>query len=69
MGEYNFRDLDNKGYAKKYRTGKLCIEGCGREAGSLWSPRWCPECNRERMERIDRQLRALAPEKYGTADA
>ena len=41
---------------KKYRTGKLCVEGCGRAAGTAWSPLWCQPCNAKRMDRITESL-------------
>lgn len=45
----NPRDVRN---GPKYHTGKLCIEGCGRPAGTAWSKHWCFKCNVERMKRI-----------------
>jgi hypothetical protein len=40
-----------------YQTGKSCIEGCGRPAGTAWSPYWCHPCNVERMRRITARAR------------
>lgn len=54
-----YRNLKSQGNSKKYRTGKPCIEGCGREAGTLWSPLWCPECNIKRMDHISKTLEKL----------
>lgn len=44
----------------EYHTGKKCVEGCGRAAGTLWSPYWCHPCNVERMKRIGACLEAEA---------
>lgn len=44
----------------EHHTGKLCVEGCGRPAGTAWSPHWCQPCNAERMDRISRNLRRMA---------
>jgi hypothetical protein len=43
----------------QYHTGKLCIEGCGRPAGTAWSPLWCQPCNVIRMDRIRAKLERL----------
>jgi|GEM_PF-6021104 len=40
-------------------SGRKCVEGCGRDAGTPWGPYWCPECDVERLERIARQLEGL----------
>ena len=53
-----FEDPHNDGNSPRYHTGKKCIEGCGRPAGTAWSPFWCFECNVERIKRIDTQLKA-----------
>ena len=42
----------------RYLTGKLCIERCGRPAGTAWSPYWCQPCNAARMNRISAFLDA-----------
>lgn len=43
-----------------YHTGKLCIEDCGRPAGTAWSPLWCFPCNVARLDRIGAQMDELA---------
>lgn len=43
----------------KFRTGKLCIEDCGRPAGTYWSKLWCQPCNAKRMDRIDASFEKL----------
>ena len=35
-----------------HHSGRLCDEGCGRPAGTAWSPYWCQPCNAARMDRI-----------------
>ena len=36
-----------------------CYEGCPEPAGTLWGPYWCPEHDRERIDRISQQLDEL----------
>lgn len=34
-------------------SGRVCdVAGCGAEAGTLWGPFWCPEHDKERLDRI-----------------
>ncbi len=54
-----YQDPNNPGNSEKYHTGELCVEGCGRPAGTAWSPHWCFECNVARIEKITRQLEAF----------
>ena len=54
-----YDDLNHEGNSKKYHTGKSCIEGCGRPAGTKWSPYWCFECNVKRINRINSQLKQI----------
>jgi hypothetical protein len=48
-----YDDKYHAGNSEKYHTGKLCIEGCGRPAGTAWGPYWCFECNVIRINRIN----------------
>lgn len=42
-------------------SGRVCIEsGCDKPAGTFWGPLWCPEHDRERLDRIGRQLAEIA---------
>lgn len=42
-------------------SGRVCIEdGCGSAAGTWWGPLWCPEHDKERLDRVSGQLEALA---------
>lgn len=52
-----YRDASDPRNGSAYYTGKPCIErGCGRPAGTAWSPLWCHPCNVERMDRISASL-------------
>ena len=44
-------------------SGRSCIEGCGRAAGTHWGPYYCPDCDSVRMDRITKQLEALAKDQ------
>jgi hypothetical protein len=57
-----YKDPNHEGNGSKYLTGKLCIEGCGRPAGTLWGPYWCRECNALRIDRISISLNTLLEE-------
>ena len=40
---------------------RICVEpGCLNRAGGHWSPYWCPVHDAERVDRIGRQLEAVA---------
>jgi len=42
-------------------SGHPCIEpGCPEDAGTLWGPLWCPDHDRERLDRIGAQFEAIA---------
>jgi hypothetical protein len=58
-----YKDPKHPGNGKKYRTGKPCIEGCGRPAGTWWSPHWCFECNVQRIDRITKSLEEICKKK------
>lgn len=51
-----FEDPNNEGNTAKYHTGKPCVEGCGRPAGTAWSKFWCFECNVARMKGIENSM-------------
>lgn len=40
-------------------SGRDCVEDCGAEAGTWWTPYWCPDCDVIRLDRITRQLEAM----------
>ena len=48
------------GHVCQKPSGRACIErGCDEPAGTLWGPMWCPEHDKERLERIGGQLVSL----------
>jgi hypothetical protein len=57
-----YEDPDHEGNSEKYHTGKKCIEGCGRLAGTKWSHLWCFECNVKRIKRINKRFATLKEE-------
>ena len=53
MNAERFDDPNDELNSSKYQTGKLCIvRGCGKPAGTHWSPFFCQPCNANRMRRI-----------------
>ena len=41
-------------------SGRTCVEpGCGKPAGTLWGPMWCPECDEKRLDHVSGQLDAI----------
>lgn len=63
-----YEDPEHPGNGKKYRTGKSCIEECGRPAGTWWSPLWCFECNIKRMRRVSASLESIIRSKNPASD-
>ena len=55
----NFEDPEDYGNSTEFHTGKRCIEGCGRPAGTYWSRFWCFECNVKRMRRVGGEIEQL----------
>ena len=46
-----------EGHVCEKPSGRPCFEeGCLQPAGTLWGPYWCPDHDRERLERISRSL-------------
>lgn len=54
-----FEDPQHTGNSSLHWTGHDCIEGCGRPAGTAWSPHWCFECNVKRIRRISASLDSI----------
>ena len=49
-------------------SGRTCIEsGCAVPAGTLWGPYWCPDHDRDRIDRISGQLEQIN-EQFGRTD-
>lgn len=46
------RDPEHPHNSAEHHTGQMCVEKCGRPAGTAWSPYWCQPCNAERIDRI-----------------
>jgi hypothetical protein len=58
MGESHPNCTD--GHVCQKPSGRTCIEhGCNAEAGTLWGPLWCPEHDKERLDRITKNLDEL----------
>lgn len=47
------------GHVCQKPSGRHCLV-CSEPAGTLWGPNFCPRCDMERLDRITRQLEALA---------
>lgn len=43
----------------KEPSGRTCFE-CDREAGTMWGPYWCPDCDSRRLARISDNLESIA---------
>jgi hypothetical protein len=56
----SYRDPSHPRNGPKHHTGARCVEGCGRPAGTAWSPFWCQPCNAERIERVQMALETAA---------
>lgn len=45
------------GHVCQEPSGRTCIEsGCNEAAGTRWGPYWCPDHDRERLDRIGASL-------------
>lgn len=41
-------------------SGRTChTEGCNQPAGTTWGPYWCPQHDKERLDRITASLEAM----------
>lgn len=65
MNMQRYQDPNDPLNGPEYHTGKLCCEGCGRPAGTAWSPHWCQPCNAARMDRIGSFLRSEIERREG----
>lgn len=54
-----YEDPNDAGNAASHQTGKLCVNRCGRPAGTQWSPLLCQPCNVVRMNRINDSMRLI----------
>lgn len=50
----------NDGHVCQRPSGRRCYEQpCDEPAGTLWGPYWCPDHDRERLNRIGAQIESL----------
>lgn len=48
------------GHVCQEPSGLVCIEsGCGKPAGTFWGPYWCPEHDKQRLERVTAQFHEI----------
>jgi hypothetical protein len=41
-------------------SGGVCVESaCEEQAGTLWGPMWCPEHDKERLDRVSDSLDSM----------
>lgn len=40
-------------------SGRPCVD-CGRPAGTLWTPVWCPDCDARRLDNVSAGFAELA---------
>ena len=60
-------DPDHPNNSDAYHTGYPCVEGCGRAAGTAWSPLWCQPCNAERLSSVRNSLKDIADHQQNAA--
>jgi hypothetical protein len=60
-------DPDHPNNSDAYHTGYQCVEGCGRPAGTAWSPLWCQPCNAERLSSVRNSLKDIADHQQNAA--
>jgi hypothetical protein len=48
-----------EGHVCQKPSGRACID-CGRPAGTLWGPLWCPDCDVSRLDGISASLASIA---------
>ena len=55
-----------EGHVCQRPSGRECVENdCREPAGTLWGPLWCPEHDRERLDRIGASLDKIAADLRG----
>jgi hypothetical protein len=47
------------------KKAKRCLgwpvgTACAKPPGTKWGPHWCEDCNKQRLEHIDKQMNKLA---------
>ena len=46
------------GHMCQQPSGRDCID-CGKPAGTLWGPYWCPDCDVKRLDKISANLDSI----------
>lgn len=46
-------------------SGRDCID-CGKPAGTLWGPYWCPDCDVKRLDKISASLDSILADMQQT---
>ena len=55
----NCKDGPN-GHLCQVPSGRRChTQPCDQPAGTIWGPYWCPEHDKERLDRIDASLTSI----------
>lgn len=51
------------GHTCQKPSGRVCVENsCNEPAGTLWGPLWCPDHDKERLDRISANLESIRKE-------
>jgi hypothetical protein len=54
------------GHTCQVPSGRTCIEdGCNEPAGTKWGPLWCPDHDKERLDRITASLESILADMGG----
>lgn len=61
MSEAHQKCVDNGSHICQQSSGRSCFEsGCDQPAGTDWGPYWCPEHDKDRIDRISASLEAIS---------
>lgn len=53
MSEAHQKCVDAGKHLCQQPSGRRCfVTGCDADAGTLWGPYWCPEHDKQRLDRI-----------------
>ena len=48
------------GHICQQPSNRICVEvGCDEQAGTIWGPLWCPDHDKERLDRISASFDAI----------
>lgn len=60
MGSAHAKCMDTGEHICAVPSGRSCIESiCAAPAGTWWGPLWCPDHDKERIDRISKSLESL----------